>query len=79
MNTDDLSARISAYHMIMLLIKGPCVLEKKLKKSTLSAGAKADKVFLEKLGGRGHPSSMSCVTLAFGKDSKAPSLAANSS
>lgn len=66
MNTDDFSARISAHHMIMLLIKRPCVLGI-LKKSTLSVGAKAGKVFLEKLGSWGHPSSMSCVTLAFGK------------
>lgn len=36
--------------MIMLLIKRPRVLGK-LKKSTLSVGAKADKVFLETLGG----------------------------
>lgn len=71
MNPDDSSARISAYHMIVLLIKRPCVLGK-LKKSTLSVGAKADKVFLETLCGWGHPSSMSCVTLAFGKIERCP-------
>lgn len=71
MNTDDFSARISASHMIMPLIKRPCVLGK-LKKPTLSVGAKADQVFLEKLGGWGHLSSMSCVALAFGKIQRCP-------
>lgn len=49
-NTDDFSASISAHRMIVLLIKRPCV-PGKLKKSTLSVEAEADKVFLEKLGG----------------------------